>query len=119
MVAVKLVKDHYSSISDQILIAFRFQCLLYLCEGLTVLTEDDKVAELVVQVLHTGNDSSNKSLLGHFLYKDQLVCITVFPQRTDSYALTLREREAELLRCSLAHSSTESQYNGPLGKQTW
>ena len=31
----------------------------------------------------------------------------------------MRQRVTQLLGCSLAHGSTESQYMGPLGKQTW
>ena len=72
-----------------------------------------------MEELHAGNNSKDQCLWDHLLNKDQLVCIPIYSQRRDPYALTLGERVAQLLGSSLAHSPTEAQYSGPPGKQTW
>ena len=48
MAPLKLLESHHPSVSDQMLVIFRGQCLLHLLEGVNILAEDDEVAELVV-----------------------------------------------------------------------
>ena len=51
MVALKLVKDYHSPVSDNMLVGFSLQSLLYLLEAVNIPTENDEVAILIVEGL--------------------------------------------------------------------